>query len=91
MRLVPRKTLILRKLPLRAELHMRMAHLTYPTLLRQIRGALQVAILRMRTAGGERLFAELPRYRYSSGACARCRLLGQETFLRQIQSVRVSL
>jgi hypothetical protein len=60
MRLVPRKTLILRKLPLRAELHMRMAHLTYPTLLRQIRGALQVAILRMRTAGGEWLLPSCP-------------------------------
>jgi hypothetical protein len=91
MRLLPQKPPLARKLLLRAELLVRMAHLTYPALVRQIRGVLQVAIPRTPSASGEWLFARLlTKYRYCVEVLNGMLLEQLETVLRQIKSVTVS-
>jgi len=91
MKQVPEEALVPRKLQLRAEIVMWMAHLTYHTLVRQIRGVLEVAMPRTPSASGEWLFGRLlTRYRYSIRVLNGMLLRQFETLVRQIKSVRVS-
>jgi hypothetical protein len=91
MKLVPERALVQRKPQLRAELLMRMAHLTYHPLVRQIRGVLEVAMPRTPLASGEWLWARLlTKYRYFIGIPNGMMLHQFATLVRQTKSVRVS-